>query len=474
LEGNLAPTLIGKTQKTIASYGFVCAGPSEKALTQAGCLWDGYLGFEDTQTGDNSMTATVTATTTTLRRRETVLAINPLATKEQFLREFFGQSMAFFAIQLTALQARWLFETSAGNRNEIKANIDRLKSDMRNARFFKGNDMLLFDPKNQLRNGHHRLISQLETNTTLEYFVRLDVPEEELVNIDQGAHRNKQAQVKFVPGFRGKADSKQGTIVEMVVNRGGQRRIFLGATEIAKAIEEYTPALEFFITNVLSKRIKGLNHACCAAVFIRAYQFGADKNKLLYAIRYLANGGGDIERGEVSRLRGTDSLNTLREKLLAGEYKDGRELYNMTERLLHDFLAGIDRTKKVVAKDELFPIPELPFVSHTRPEDLISDIVGRRVCVALQAWSETAEEDVYRLIDIAQKVCNDPILRLENQNGGSIKAVAGRIGRAFKKFEYIDLRGGTLYPETKPGAKRIDRYRFEKKFASVISPEMMS
>lgn len=401
--------------------------------------------------------------------------------REDFLREFFAPNRRLTSVvDISADQAGWLYETSAGNRNLINSNLEHISQGMTADYTFRvGNDALMFDQNNRQRNGHHRMYVQNVSQTRQRHLVRRKVTDEELINIDQNAKRNSDAQTLFVPGFTeqyGKTEHNEGRIVSNVLSMGGQIRVHLNPNMKAKAILHFKDAFDFFLPLLGdAKRIKGVTHAAAFAVFIRAFKSGVDRDKLKYAFEYLVDGGFKVQQGQIDRLPGLQTLFKLNEFLKGKKDTSGGgasiDIYNTTSRMLQEFLEGRDRERKVTFRrdqvKDLFPI--------TLPEGIVIDpyldslvaIMGRNVYAALINWCKHSaiHGAQYRLSDIAGVLCSDVRLKGINNssNSKSIRTVAGRIGRVREKLGKLDFSalGCSLEPVvSKPDAKKVMFYRF--------------
>ena len=360
--------------------------------------------------------------------------------KTAFLAWFFSQPEVG-KVKLTAQQAAWLYETSPGNRTMVRSNNVTIASDMRNGIWCVGNDALMFDKLKRLRNGHHRLSQQIATGTTLEYLYRLNVEESELAVIDRGRKRNLKATVEFVPGFTeeygGPLEAREATYANTALREGGRKSgIYLSTAGSCKAALLFRDGIKFVIDVVGARRVtKITTTAGVMAVFVRAYTSGEDHEKLRYALNYLIDGGNAIEKGEVARLPGTDSLTRLRDYILTKRFTSaggsaGKEIYGKTEKMLKAFLEGRDLKKVDEATEELFPVDTSGIIEKPTEAEQQASILGQKLNTVLDQWAGEVTPGYIRPTELVNDlICAGRITGANTTIVGKLSKVARQMGK---------------------------------------------
>lgn len=155
----------------------------------------------------------------------------------------------------------------------------------------------------------------------------------------------------------------------------------------------FRDGIKFVIDVVGARRVtKITTTAGVMAVFVRAYTSGEDHEKLRYALNYLIDGGNAIEKGEVARLPGTDSLTRLRDYILTKRFTSaggsaGKEIYGKTEKMLKAFLEGRDLKKVDEATEELFPVDTSGIIEKPTEAEQQASILGQKLNTVLDQWA---------------------------------------------------------------------------------------
>jgi hypothetical protein len=224
---------------------------------------------------------------------------------------------------------------------------------------------------------------------------------------------------------------------------------------------------------LIQKRIKGFTHAASLAVFVRALlsckpdEKDKRKEKIEYALRYLADGGKKVQNGQTVRQAGTDALFALNTFYTNLHYTNNalieKKIYQTTANMLNLFLKGVEpknaSTGGKKAKIEIFPIPPVPFLSKNEDTKKLMSFLGAMVYTALINWGKKAQDGIsYKPIDIAKEVCQDPIFNISGEI--SPRSISNRFSSTIKELNEIEFLGGILTPCR--NGKRIDYYTFHK------------
>lgn len=390
--------------------------------------------------------------------------VRNLLEKDANLRAILTGPLEVEVVTITPEIGRLMLLTSPGNRNYSDNNLNKIKDDMAVGRFYPGNDAIMIDLNNCLRNGHHRILMIIVTGIPQKLIIRRRVPEYELSVIDQPFKRSsKQAldlQQDFVEKYGSKLNRNEGSIVLNILKEGNKKNISLGAQPLADATLYFKDSFSFIFGIIGRQNVKGVCHSANLAPLVRMHKSGVPHDKIAYAVQYLLDGGLEVERGNLARMPGTDTLQVLRDWLLKLKYSSSTEaiqaIYYTSEMMLKCFIDGIDRAKPSMAKHELFPLPleSLPWYPKNCDVTRHMKRIGIEMMQRLSIWLDNqANATVYQLKD----------LLAYTPNNLSEKTIANKIRRLAKEDGYIRIpRVGRLVPIIDPGKKKIEFYELDK------------
>lgn len=93
-------------------------------------------------------------------------------------------------LQITPEKAAYFLEKNSHNRIASKHTVSRYAETMRRGEWTLSNDALCVSPEGVLMNGQHRLKAVIESDTTQEFWVWYDCPQEALLSMDLGRKRD--------------------------------------------------------------------------------------------------------------------------------------------------------------------------------------------------------------------------------------------------------------------------------------------
>lgn len=350
--------------------------------------------------------------------------------------------------------AKFLLSTSPGNRNTSRANLVALMQDMQSGNFHTGADMLILDKNNRLRNGHHRCHAILFTGISVPLIVRRNVSEQEVAFFDKGKKRSindDQLMMGVDPNATLINNSTASVVRSAWTNGYGKQNCFSNDT-VRKGILHYEEFFNFFddIATTFKKRPKFLTINVVKAVFLKAYyHLPQQRAKLKYAIEFLIDGGDSIQMGVTERLKGTDSLRSLRDYLTkankGGSYSYLQEIYQKTERMLFAFLQGQEFQSVHRSTKELFPLPLPSFVPSS---DMVEDIEVKTV---LKKWLTQVAPNTYSLAQITADI-------MSYDGAINYKSLSSKISKYMKKVSSFSYNGRLLQPKNDGKQKKVKFY----------------
>lgn len=257
--------------------------------------------------------------------------------------------------EITPEKALEYLATSPANRNLTKQSILVYVDEIKEERWFAGNDAIVFDTQGRLRNGHHRLNAVVTSGTPAIFIVRRNVPEHEVIVFDTGKKRTLVDATVFDDKLDRSITKEDVQIANSMLTEGYRKRFrSFSNQELSDYIGLCREDIDF-AKECFSRKIPRITVAPVLAVFARAHGT-QDREKLRYAADFLMDGGYNSIKSQ-----GSESLKNLREYLLRTAATSGPtrlEVYAKTENMLNFFLQGIDRSNVTMAKDELFPLKE--------------------------------------------------------------------------------------------------------------------
>lgn len=390
--------------------------------------------------------------------------------RKNYLDDFFkyDTSRSIPIVTVTAEQARWLLETSKGNRRLIKSNLVRLQQDMRDDNFYLGADALLFGVDDSLCNGHHRFTSQILVGVTLQYMVRTKVSRKEIAVIDHGSARNTQASIGYLDEYTsvyGELNGKEGAYIYAVLKEGGRKIVYPTTHKLGEALVFFKSALHWVFEILDRKNVVRITHAATIAPFIRAYHAGYDKDKLTIGLRYLIGGQGDdtLDMPEIMKIPGIKSIGILREHLLGMKSGAGagatREMYNKVERMLIAFLKGQDIMKVHPAKEEQFPIDLSELLDSPVKLDEQYDILGPDLHQGLMQWADSAPTGTELKPDeVVESILVKSLIKLKSST------IANKLSKASRTLGCIKIpnKGELVAFGTHPNSQKVSYYEFRR------------
>lgn len=242
----------------------------------------------------------------------------------------------------------WLENGNTNNRSVNEAHVHRMARDMKAGRWVLTHAGIALDPHGVLLDGQHRLWAIIESDTSVEMHVWVNVPAEALFAIDTGKPRN-MADVLYLGGNHGKVTSNELAVLKaMLAGLGGQ--ISMTAAETSDALAKHREAIRFAIAAMPNCR--GISNAVTRAVLARAYYSAGHRN--------LEEFGRMLVTGVVPDL-GDTAVILLRQWLTAntrGGSAVRQERYAKTERALCAYLRDDPISKLYAVTEECFPLPE--------------------------------------------------------------------------------------------------------------------
>ncbi len=374
-----------------------------------------------------------------------------------------------YRMRISPETARQFLATSPGNRKIRDDVVRRYAVDMKSGKWYVGNDAVILDDKNRLRNAHHRLTAVILSGCTVEMLVRSGVQEEEIASMDQGLIRTP---VDSLTGFGGEkrfgdVSNRDVYTIKMLIFGNHGRELKMSNEVIGEAVRDHRKLLDFVFDECFDgcprSKMRGITTPVFA-VFVRAAYNDCYRDKLIYAGRYLLDGGDSVETRRVERIEGTSSLKLLFTFLKMDGSKNGgsarKLIYNVTENLLFRFLNGFDTAKlsKNIRElyEEQFPIPDKNYLNSFSRFSLPKVNYEIALC-------NVAKRYHHEQLITPQEVANDMIsdgLKIDSSNPAKIVSTwFCKLVKQNGKFSIIDV--GTFVPEiSKVGQKRINHYRF--------------
>ena len=349
-------------------------------------------------------------------------------------------------------------QLSPGNRPLSFRHIKSYVLLMKAGKFFAGNDAIIFDTNGKLRNGHHRLYAIVNAGVSARFIVRRNVPEEELLHIDNGKSRSLTDATVFNEKY-GAISTTEASMIRALMTQGWKfsgQDIDMSHDQCAEAIKKFRPQIDFILQDCFDNKTKSrITAAPILAVFVRAAYANWDKqkvkDKIKIAARYLLdptinNANSNLEYSPLKSLRDFLLQNTGVGRMLR------IEIYNKTQNMLDAFLKNQERVKVTAKKDDLFPIEEPMKLSIQLFDPLF---LGSLDSVA----SKLKNGDRVTPKELAKKMFEEGFIYLKGKND-PVKALSAHIAKQIKNGN-LKLKSGIFKPEIS-NETRINNYIFQK------------
>ena len=234
------------------------------------------------------------------------------------------------------------------NRKVERRRVKRYARDMIDGNWHIAADDICFYANGRLANGQHRLLSVVESNTSVLMAFKFGVEEAAIHAIDEGRTRST-SDVAKMQGID--APAKLLSYTNYILEQGGVKEVLPRQSHIS-FFERHREAVEFV------RRLKGtFGKSPIAAAIIRAYYNVADddRSRLEEFINVLQEGKyRDDADSAAIRLR--DFIMSGRKSARSGSERE--DLYRRTENAVFHFLNRNPVNCLKVRSEELFLLPE--------------------------------------------------------------------------------------------------------------------
>lgn len=267
------------------------------------------------------------------------------------------------------MATKWL-EGNVHNRPIRDGVVLRYANSMRCGLWRKTPEPIMFDTKDYLINGQHRLWAVIESGRTIPFFICYGVDPSVMLVLDQGTARSAHENVNLcMPLDQAKVTSDDMAVLRSLVS--GKNRLQVPVEFAFKLWPDYEEAIRFS-KEAFGGRVSNPATTLLRSIVARA-SYTKARERLKRFCQVILTGVSDrSSEGAAIRLR----------DLLIGEWRNCAvrpsyaTVYGKIEAALSHFLEGTVPGKLQPVEKELFEIPSSPLL--TRLRQIRADEIGRR------------------------------------------------------------------------------------------------
>lgn len=229
--------------------------------------------------------------------------------------------------------------------------VDELVDIIRRGAWQKTHEGIAFDERGNVVDGQHRLWAIVESGLSVWVLVSRGQSRDTRLAIGIGTRRRPHDTLTLM-GHYHVTQSHVATAQAMHKGLGVSPRRKLAHDQLLAFVNRHWDAIDFSVTNLRKRSVRGVTTAIVGSVVARAYYRGKEHVTRLQAFCEILGTGLMTSASDEPAI-------TLRNILTQGSGGLGRQtIYAKTERALAAFLARHRLTKLYEATEELFPLPD--------------------------------------------------------------------------------------------------------------------
>lgn len=252
-------------------------------------------------------------------------------------------------VKITPKMAEDMLNANVGNRKLREGVVEKYARDMKQGKWTRNPQPIMFYDDGELADGQHRLWAVHESGKTIEFFIQYDVSRDVALNIDTGVGRDlvDNARIGKYEGYL----TKQAIGAAVFMHNG--RRVTektLSNAERLVLVEKYAKHLEFTDRFMPAKKI--VSALPIRAAVARAHIHLGDNARLVEFCTILGTG----IPNNVEADRAVLTFRNYMLEIAAGRKPDPRDTFLKAMNAISYFMKKKSLTAIKVLKDEAYPL----------------------------------------------------------------------------------------------------------------------
>lgn len=254
------------------------------------------------------------------------------------------------------LAAEILEKCNTNNRNVKMTKVDQMKSDMINKRWIPNHQGIAFGLDGELKDGQHRLIAIIRSNTNQRLLTIIGVSDEVKQVIDQGVSRTTLDVAKF-KGVEKLQLNRRLVIAKAIESGIGSHNISYSSQSAISHHDTYEELIDFVLQQ-FPRQIPGITAAPVMGTIARAYDWNKRHGNDL-GFKRLIQFCDIMKTGDWKGQQSNLVVQKLRDNFIRNKYSGGSEKqkqYRLVQYVLFNYLNKKPTTRLKEATKEFFPL----------------------------------------------------------------------------------------------------------------------